>query len=943
MITGPQLLELAVQRHRAGELAQAEQLYRQVLAADPRQVDALHLLGVLAHQRDRHAEAIDYIREALRLHPGHVEAHYNLGIMLHEQGQLDEAIGCYRRVLYLQPEYAAAYNNLGNALRGQGKLAEAVTCYQEALRREPGSAGAHNNLALALQAQGQLHEAVAHFQQALQINPNYSQAHNNLAVALRELGRPAESVMSARQAVRLQPDYADAHNNLGIGLKDQGKLAEAVSCYKEALRIKPDLAEAHNNLGNALREHEQLEEAIASYGRALRIKPDYADAHSNLGMALHEQGNLGEAIASYRRALRFKPHDAETHNNLGVALTKQGMAGEGATAYEEAIRLRPDYAEAHYNLGVAFQTQGRPEQAIACYEQAVHFKPAYTEALYNLGVASQSQGRPADAARIFRQVLSLKPDYAEAHNNLGIALKEQAQVEEAVASYQEALRLKPDLAEAHANLGNAFREQGNLKEAEVSYGEALRLRPSNGLRILRATMLPPIYQSVGEVQDCRTRLTEQVRQLHDEGIRLDLTADPATPAFLLAYQGLNDRDLQRNLARLYAAPQPSNRPVAAARGSASGRIQVGFLSRHFKWHTIGELMRGLIAHVSREEFAVTVLAVGRSRDDIAHFIRKHADRYIELPQFLPAARRLIGELALDVLLYPDIGMDPTTYSLAFDRLAPVQCVTWGHPSTTGISTMDYFLSSTLFEGAEAPQHYTETLVCLKNMPFYGYRPALPAAPKGREDFGLPPNAHLYGCPQSLFKLHPGFDPILAGVLRADPQGLVLLNQAHEPFYHYWEGLLRKRFAATLPDVVERIRFLPRLKHEDYLSLTQITDVLLDPIHFNGGNTSLKAFALGVPIVTLPGTLLKTRLTYGLYQKMQVDDCIVRTPEEYIATAVKLGSDSDYRASIRSKILAANHVLFDNSEPVLEIEEFFQQAVARARSQPPMNAPTGDVP
>src|SRR5262249_27561306 len=157
----------------------------------------------------------------------------------------------------------------------------------------------------------------------------------------------------------------------------------------------------------------------------------------------------------------------------------------------------------------------------------------------------------------------------------------------------------------------------------------------------------------------------------------------------------------------------------------------------------------------------------RHEDAIGRFICARADQFIEVTNNLPTARAQIAAAGLDVLFYTDIGMDPLTYTLAFSRLAPVQCVTWGHPETTGLDTIDYFVSSKALAPAGSEEQYTETLVRLRTLPFFYYRPELPRPLRGREFFGLDAAAHLYACPQSIYKFHPEFDSLMAEILRRD--------------------------------------------------------------------------------------------------------------------------------------------------------------------------------
>ena len=344
MATLPEALALAIQHHQAGRLAEAEQIYRQILAVAPDQVDALHMLGLMAHQAGRHDLAVQYIGRALQLNPDCAEAYYNLGVVWQSQGKPDEAVACYRRALELNPGYAEAHSNLGNALKEQGKLDEAVACYRRALQLKPGYIKAHSNLGNALKEQGKLDEAVACYRRALELKPDFAEAHSNLGNALSDQGKLDEALACYRRALELRPDLAGAHSNLGHALCEQGKPDQAEACCRRAVELKPDHAVAHNNLGIALCEQGKLDAAEACYRRALELASDYAEAHSNLANALHGQGRLREAEACYRRALELKPDYAEAHNNQAMLWLLRGDFQRGWPEYE--WRWRPKKAPA---------------------------------------------------------------------------------------------------------------------------------------------------------------------------------------------------------------------------------------------------------------------------------------------------------------------------------------------------------------------------------------------------------------------------------------------------------------------------------------------------------------------------------------------------------------------------------------------------------------------
>src|SRR5208283_5933475 len=227
--------------------------------------------------------------------------------------------------------------------------------------------------------------------------------------------------------------------------------------------------------------------------------------------------------------------------------------------------------------------------------------------------------------------------------------------------------------------------------------------------------------------------------------------------------------------------------------------------------------RGVISNLSRELFNVYVFFGKKKPDEISQFIERNADKSVSLVPPLETAREQIAECELDMLVYTDIGMDPFTYFLAFSRLAPVQCVTWGHPDTTGIPNLDYFISCEDFEAEGSQTQYSESLVRMTHIPNYFYRPDAVELTGTREIIrrvGLRDDKRLYVVPQSLFKLHPDFDAVLGEILRRDSDGLLILFKAKQEDL---STLLMDRFRQSIPGVAERIIFVPRLSLNNFLS------------------------------------------------------------------------------------------------------------------------------
>jgi tetratricopeptide (TPR) repeat protein len=273
------MLDSALAHHRAGRLAEAETIYRQILATDSRHADSLHLLGMIEHQRGNHEAAVQMIQQAIAISPDEAAYHSNLGTIYQAQGKLNEAATCLEHALRLKPDWAEVHSNLGNVLQTQNKLEEAAACQERALALKPDFAEAFSNLGNIRQAQGRLDDAVACYQNALALKPGYPDAHNNLGNALATLGKTVQAVAHYESALALRPDWPQAHNNLGNALASVDRTVEATGHYHRALALKPDYANAHHNLGNVLKEQGRFDEAVAHYGHAIALKPDYGEAH----------------------------------------------------------------------------------------------------------------------------------------------------------------------------------------------------------------------------------------------------------------------------------------------------------------------------------------------------------------------------------------------------------------------------------------------------------------------------------------------------------------------------------------------------------------------------------------------------------------------------------------------------------------------------------------
>jgi tetratricopeptide (TPR) repeat protein len=290
----------AFRLQQAGQLHEAETLYRAILVEAPDHPGSHHLLGLVEHQLGRHDAALVSIQRAIALNDDEPNYHNNLGTVYRSLGRLDEAVACYRHAVARRPDFAAALSNLGLALQQKGELAPAQRALERALEAKPDYAAAWFNLGNVLAARQEHEKAVAHFRQVLALDPGHVEALNNLGAALAVLGEVDEAALCHRCVLALQPTNAAAHSNYGRVLALRGELDAAIEHLRQAIALQPQSADAHINLGNVLLEKGEPRAAHDSYRRALAIDPAHDSAHRNDGLALLVQGAWRDGFRQWR-------------------------------------------------------------------------------------------------------------------------------------------------------------------------------------------------------------------------------------------------------------------------------------------------------------------------------------------------------------------------------------------------------------------------------------------------------------------------------------------------------------------------------------------------------------------------------------------------------------------------------------------------------------------
>ena len=750
-------------------------------------------------------------------------------------------------------------------------------------------------------------------------------------------GRLAEACRHYRAAIAVHPANADAHLHLGVALEAAGDLPGAIAAYESALAAEPGNAYAAFNLGKALFVRGDFAHAEARLRSALAGKAEFPEALVVLSGVLDARGDPGGAVDALEAAIALRPDYGGALRNLGLLLARLQKWDEAVSALSRAAMVEPTDADAHYWLGNALVRLGRPEGAAEAYLRVVQLKPDHADAHCRLANLLADRGRREESLAHVQQALSLAPRLVDAHVALGNLHAAEQRYAEAAGCYRAAIELDEGHVQARVNLGNALVYLGDAAGARQAYDAAIAIDPESAAARWARTMarIPAIREPDTDLGDVRRGFAADLAEL-DRWFDARRSAAGhevvgVQQPFWLAYQTQDNLELMRVYGGLCARlmGEWQARAGLERRGTRKpGPIRVGVVSQYFRRHSVWDaLVKGWFQKLDRSRFELYAFNLGTAEDGETRLAEAHAARFVRGPRDLRRWAEAILDAQPDVLVYPEVGMDPMTVKLASLRLAGIQAASWGHPETTGLPTMDCYLSASGLEPDGAQAHYAERLITLPGLGCYLEFGDIPRTDIDPRRWGLPADAPLLLCPGTPFKYAPEHDGLYAEIARR-------LDRAHLCFFvcgipQLSERLrlrLARAFANHGVDFDRRVSFIPWLPKAEFYALMQRADAMLDTIGFSGFNTAMQAVECALPLVTCEGGFLRGRLASGILRRIGMDELVAGGDAQYVDLAVRLVEDREYRERLRQRMAAGRPALYLDREPIRALEGFLQSAV-----------------
>jgi protein O-GlcNAc transferase len=642
---------------------------------------------------------------------------------------------------------------------------------------------------------------------------------------------------------------------LALGHHRAGRTVEAEALYRKVLEQKPEHHQALYLSSVIALAAGRLEAALELARRASELSPTNAVYLTNQGETERRLGRLDAAAATLVRAVALDPGLVHASYNLGLVLREKGEIGAAVLCFERAADLKPDLFVVQHALARALEDHGEFLRAIGHYHAALALEPGSIEGHYDLCDLLRRLRRLPGAVAVGRRAVTVAPDSGPSHVALGAALLDKEELDEARRVLYRATELAPDLAAAHFFTGNALRESAELPAALAAYRRAIELAPTD--------------------PKCGSNLVYTMSFAAGVTARDILTEARAWAA--------------RHAPRATASPH-ANDP------DPGRRLRIGYVSPDFRDHCQSLFTLPLFRHHDRRAFEVFCYASVDRPDAVTDELRASVDTWRDvLTLGNDALAELVRSDSIDILVDLTMHMANGRLGVFAKKPAPVEVSWLAYPGTTGVDGIDYRITDRYLDPPDKETDaYSEESLRLPDT-FWCYD----SRTKEPEPGALPAETHGYvtfGCLNAFQKTNDAVLELWTRVLAAVPGSrLVLLAPSGETRKRVLEAFARQNVDKGRVTLVGR---RPRL---EYLSSYRDIDVCLDTFPYNGHTTSLDAFWMGVPVVTLVGGTVVGRA--GLCQAMNLGlpELVATTPDEYVERAVDLTRDLPRLAKLRSEL------------------------------------------
>ena len=736
--------------------------------------------------------------------------------------------------------------------------------------------------------------AIKFYSRSLKINKNNFGSLVNSSVCYMRLNRFEEAISGFNIAKNLNTKNLAIHINSGICNYHLGNYKNSIIDIENALKLNIDYPVAYFHLGNNYLSLNLYDLAEINYKKSIKLDPKLLKSYINLGV-IYQKTNRNElAIDIFTEAIELDNKSYIAYNNRGSSYKEIGRYNEAISDYLVSIELNKNYYEPLSNIAITYLDVNELFLALSFIEKALIVKPGLAKGLFNKGLILNQMGDKYSALKLFLELVNNNEADAETFNLIGLVLTELGHNKKAKEYHNRALELEPKSLKF--NWDAAFAE------------------------------IPVIVGKDDVLDNILTNFSKKLSIL--EAIIKDKNENDyekivgRTQPYYLAYLNTDNKEVLMQYGKICRSIMSKYDNKITNTKLKDEKLRFGIVSAHIRYHSVwNSFLKGIVTALNKKNIDLYIYYIDSKYDVETEVAKLNSFKFEYGVKILQDWIEIVKTDQLDVILYPEIGMNQKALQLASIRLAKTQMTSWGHPQTSGLDSIDYFLSSDFAENLSSQQAYSEKLIKLPGLGFYFEPPSLNIEEKDFNELGLKLESNIILCLGLPNKFHIENDWIYIELVRNIKNIQLVFMKDATGGYQVLESRLKLAFFESKIRYENNVVFLPYLSRDGFNSLMRRAKVYIDTVYFSSLNTTLQSLGNILPVVTLTGDFLRNNTSSGILKAMELYELIAVSKENYINIISKLISDSDYYLRIKKIIFQNLKLIYKDTSPILALENF----------------------
>lgn len=900
------LIKEAHNLHVNGNYVEAKKLYTDIIKNDPHNFDALHLIALIYLEEKDLLNSKYYFLKAFNLNNYDFNINYNYALLLMEMNDFETAI------LYL--ENSVNYGNknddiilnLGIIYFNINKIYKSILYFNKYIKLKPTYLGFYNR-GIALKKYKKYNLAINDFEIAINLNNFDPNLFYNKAICYIELLDFNNAIIELNKALAIKADNFLYYDALAICFHNLNNLNEALININYALNLKSDYNLLYFHRANIHLENKSYENAILDYNYSIKLDNRHSDSYSNLSIIYKNCNELEQALFHINKAIYLNKNEKYLTNRATIYEMKN-LFNSAIADLNEAISININFKEAHYNLGCIYYKINNFLKAISCFNNTLQLDKFYFNALLNLGLAYKHLNNYSLALKAFFKAIEINPSDYVSYLNIGTVYFAINDFKNANLYYIKALQLCNNSSELFLNIGSLLLEEKKYKEAIQNYCISLSLSTNQhfllGILLFTKSLICDWNDFNILLQQLKDRILLNLNNYHPFPL-LSLFDDPQVQ-YVNSKKFSNSSNLVKN---------------KFTNNYYNNKIRVGYFSPDFKDHAVSYLTAEIFELHNKDYFEIYAFSlINHSTSSLRNRLISAFDDFLEVEHLDNFA---IKNLCFDLKI--DIAVDLAGYTknarenLFSQQLAPVQIGYIGFLGTMGTVNYDYIIADKFLIDTDNRKYFEEKIIYLPSYYINDSKRVHHFNNFSNFEKAFPKNYFIFCSFNNTYKINYYIFQSWVEILKRNTNSILILyidnNSAKDNLVN---------FLVENDICIDRVVFCNRVSRDVYMSQYKDCHLSLDTYPYNGGTTSIDALFADVPVLTLKGNTMASRVGSSLLHSLNLTELICNTVEDYINLAVKISTDQFLYNSIKSKLInnKFNSLLFNSSSFVKSLESAY---------------------